>query len=270
MPEPTIDDFFNTSSPYYIGGPNLPLPPGAQNGFSDGIGSLTINGPIVGNSISVPDEKNPLFTVDKDGKMRARSATVLSSRAFTSFETAGRFEQVVNGTGSVTFGVSGAVLATGATQNSDAYNRWGITAFDVFIGNPTVSILLEVDIATASANVRFAGLGDVGAPIDLTNNHIGFKIVGTSLYATQGDGSTESASSALTTLASGDMLDLVFKVNDSSVDYYWRKNLSDFSVATTLTTNMPAGVSSYASFAATNSASATNIGMKLRAASYER
>ena len=63
-----------------------------------------------------------------------------------------------------------------------------------------------------------------------------------SLYATQAGG-TETASSALTTVAIGDVLSLYFKVNGtSSVDYYWTKNSGAWSSATNLATNVPTGL----------------------------
>lgn len=56
------------------------------------------------------------------------------------------------------------------------------------------------------------------------------------LYATQADGTTELASSALTTVTGADILELVAIVNGTtSVDYYWRKNGGSLSSVTTLT-----------------------------------
>lgn len=279
MPNPTLDDLFDSSSAYFNGGVNLSVPPGGKNVFTDALNPATlVAGELQGNTI-IRDGylKSYNFTagsvgwyIDALGNAVFKSITALSSRAFTVFETAGRFSQVVSGTGSTSFALQGVVLATGATQNSQSYNRWLINNTDIFTGNPTTSILVTVDIATSDANIRYMGLGDVGSTIDVTLNHAGFKIIGTSLYATQGNGTTETASAALTTVANGDLLDLIFKIKDSSIDYYWRKNAGSFSSVTTLTTNLPSSVSSYATFVAYNSASATDIGLKVHACSYER
>ena len=251
--------------------------------------SGTFRGDLVAGSIDIPDTTtansfhvdsngnawwgattlaSSLAKVTKAGKATFQGMTVLSTRAYTIFETSGRFTQTVTGTGTVTFNDTGMALLTGATQNSLAYNRWETSSFDVFAANPTVSILLTVSGIASDANPRWVGLGNCDTT-DFTVHHAGFKILSGNLYATQAGG-TETVSSALTAVVSGDTLDLIIKMNDSSIDYYYRLNLGAFSAVTTLTTNMPTATSSFITFAAKNSASTNSKGMVVRAASYER
>ena len=118
----------------------------------------------------------------------------------------------------------------------------------VFAQSPTFSTVFSaVNFAAAGTAQLFFGIGALswgGVNLDFTNSHIGFKILRVagvySLYATQADGSTENVSSALTTLATDDEVELVCVVNSTaSVDYYWRKNGGALSSATNLTSNLP-------------------------------
>jgi ribosomal protein S19 len=262
---------YDTGTGWFIGNvatiPKLSIGNSAGNKFTWDGTTIAIVGDITGGSLNI----NNNAVIDSSGNATFKGVTVLSARAFTIFEATARFSQTNNGTGSITWGTNGTIIDTGATQSSESYLKWTVSAFNTFAGNPTVSIVTSVNTTTADANVRYMGLGDVGNTISLTANHVGFKIVATSLYATQANGSTETASSALTTLSNGDVLDLIFKIHGTtSVDYYWRKNIRAFSSVTTLSTNLPGNTSSAATFVANNAASATDLGMTLWAASYER
>ena len=148
-----------------------------------------------------------------------------------------------------TFGNNGIAMGTGATSG-EGYKvigkvMSGTQAF-IYSGSPAFTAFFTLDTRGTTGS-WFIGMGQPTAAAGghtYTDRHIGFKIVITgsvaSLYATQANGTTETASSALTTLAGNDSVDVVCVVNGStSVDYYWRKNGGAFSAATNLTTNMP-------------------------------
>lgn len=199
----------------------------------------------------------------------------------TIFETAGRFSTSNTSAGTTTYDNLGMIINTSATISSATRTTWPMgnsTASEV--GSPVFSCSLYF-LSTGTDFQFFCGLGTPttnGAGITFTVKHIGFKITrastGTiSVFATQADGSTENASSALTTITAGstDSLELIFKVNSTaSVDYYWRKNGGALSSATNLTTNMPTALSDFAQFCATNIGVATQTQIEINSASYER
>lgn len=179
----------------------------------------------------------------------------------TVFETAARFSTGVTGAGSIGWGQGGVGINTssGSTAGSGRVN-WEVTpkASTLYTGSPifTCRMNYSSDVAFGTTGSVYMGLGEptVGdSGHTFTVDHAGFKLVkgsGTiTLYATQANGTTESASSALTTLANGDFIDLVMKIRGtSSIDYYWSKNGGAWSAVTTLNTNMPSGSSQKAQF----------------------
>lgn len=169
----------------------------------------------------------------------------------TVFETAARFATVVTGGGTTIYGVAGAEVNTSATGTSSS-----ITTMQMLRANATGGVLTGVTgVWGATCNMTelgsdfhvYLGLGSptvAGSGITFTPQHAGFKITraasGTaSVFATQANGVTETASSALTTVVALDQLDLCLVVNSASIDYYWRKEGSAWSAVTTLSTNLP-------------------------------
>lgn len=179
----------------------------------------------------------------------------LATMFSTAFETAARFTATTTSSGSTSLGTSGLNLTTGASSGSFAKYRLqmfgnGGNSDSLWIGSPVFSVGIMFDaFSVAGSGTIGAFIGNVtfgGGTITLTNRHIGFKIVAVSgtfsVFGTQADGTTENATSALTTMTTGDYIELLCKVNaTSSVDYYWRKNTATWSAATNLTTNMPSG-----------------------------
>jgi hypothetical protein len=209
--------------------------------------------------------------------------TPLITTMSTIFETSGRFT-AINNSGTSTFNTNGVNLDTTATGTRAAGITWALgvvsqTAPNVFLGSPvfTCSFLQSALGTTGSA---YFGLGAVtkdGSGHTYTTDHCGFKILITgsvaSLYATQGDGSTETASSALTTTsaANTDFYEVMLKMNGAtSIDYYWRKNGGAWSSATNLTANIPNSASELIQFSVSNNATATNHVINLNSASYSR
>ena len=174
--------------------------------------------------------------------------------ASTSFQTSARFGITDTSGGTSTFGTRGAQLGTSATGTSGTRLTWGLGSgngnMDVVKGSPQVSFITTLTVVGTDFDffVGPANITATGGALSFIENHIGFKVTRRSsgtinLVATQADGSTETASSALTTVALDDILDLILKINSTtSVDYYWRKNTSALSSATNLTTNMPSGI----------------------------
>src|SRR6185369_4048278 len=192
---------------------------------------------------AAPGASGNVMTSDGTNWTSAASSggsTTAESVWSTSFEDTARFSSAVVSGGVVTFSTYGVQIDTSTTTTSSAYIRYDTAAFHAypFFGSPTfkTNVYMAAKGATASS---FFGIGNVtvgGTGHTYTVKHIGFKIVisasTASLYATQADGSTENASSALITVATDDTLELAFKVNGtSSVDYYYRQNNGSWSSA---------------------------------------
>jgi hypothetical protein len=202
----------------------------------------------------------------------------------TIFETAARFTTSQGLLGANTFfggADKGLLISSGATLAGYARTKTQIGNNDLLIGSPSFTSVISTEVLTAAsgAGSMYLGLGDISVDGTLgqtfTGAHIGFKIIKTggvvSLYATQADGATETASAALTTLADYDGLVLIAKLNgSSSVDYYYRKNGSALSSATNLTTNLPTGPEFNVQWSTTNKGTAFNFAFSIVSFSYER
>ncbi len=200
----------------------------------------------------------------------------------TIFEVIGRFS-VTNVSGGIASINGGLQLDTSNTTTSSTKADWagmGVGSSDSTInGNPIMVIGFNMSLIGTSGSV-YMGLGVptvAGTGITYTIRHIGFKITMTAgptatLFATQADGTTENASSALTTLTTTDDVEVAFRVNGtSSVDYFWRKNGGTWSAATNLTTNFPStAISSNIRFAATNSSTTQENTITFYSATYKR
>lgn len=196
----------------------------------------------------------------------------------TVFESTGRFGTTFSG-GTTTFNTNGVVLDTTATSNryAEVYISsagGGLAVFNPWSGSPTFSFSGTFSVLGAGCTT-YIGIGPVivsGSGQTFTNKHIGFKIVGTMLSATQADGTTENTSS-LATLAAGDGLDLILQVNSTtSVTYYYRQNGGALSAGTTVTGNVPTGDPSgtLIDINTSNAGNAARVLMSANSASYQR
>lgn len=187
----------------------------------------------------------------------------------TIFENSARFTSIAN-SGTNTFNTTGFYMDTTIT----ATRASGITidvlppAASVFLGSPSFSTSFSfANIGGTGTGSSYFGLGLVtktGSGHTYTTDHAGFKVLVSgsvaSLYGTQGDGTTEAATSALTTLAVGDTVDVYLKFNSTtSVTYYFRKNGGSLSSGTTLSTNMPDTASNQAQISASNDGTGTRF-----------
>lgn len=198
----------------------------------------------------------------------------------TVFEVLTRFDLAVVGSGinELTAGL-GFNQTTGATISSSAKLQFTNVIQSGYRGSPTFAIRIWASGLNegSGAASAFYGIGVPtvnGAGHTYTMNHIGFKVIKTggvvSLYATQADGTTESASAALTTLTTGD-IDLILKVNGTtSVDYYWSKSGGTLSAATNLTSNIPTGDTDQTQCSISNNATAVTFNMRILGMSYSR
>lgn len=258
-------------------------------------GALTSTEPSTAGQISKPLLRAVSTTTGYFFNMRGlvvpSSTTTASSYYLTSteFSTSGRHAQSTGSSGSITFSTFGVRLSTSTAGNSHASLEWYVTPATqgrIWDGSPEFSTSISIRNApnSGSNNGRaYIGLGTLinsgGTSIDFTGKHVGFKLLQTSadtysLYATQGDGSTETASSALTTVDdTPTSLELYLKINDlNSVDYYWRKDGGDWSSATNLTTNLPTTGDGSRSvhYIIIDEASSVNNEIEISGASYKR
>jgi hypothetical protein len=200
--------------------------------------------------------------------------------ASTNFETAARFTAILD-SGTNTFNNNGVLMSTTSTTTRAAGLTWELqrlaSSSSVFSGSPTFNTSFNLS-AIGTTGSAYMGLGLVtksGTGHTYTTDHCGFKIIISgsvaTLYATQGDGATETASSALTTFADTDQCDVFLRVNSaSSIDYFWQKNGGGWSSATNLTTNMPDTASFQAQFSISNNSTATTNNIVFFSASYSR
>lgn len=192
----------------------------------------------------------------------------------TAFETAARFTVAVTGSGAGSFGTSGRSINTGGGVAGSADTLFNLVLAP-YLGSPTFTANVNYTDPGGGANfTSFVGIGALTvatAGITFTGRHIGFKTVGLNLIATQADGTTETASGTLTTITSGDNIDLAFKINGtSSVDYYWRKAGGTWSAATNLTANMPSGTTTTLQIATSSNSSANGLTLTSSGMAYER
>jgi hypothetical protein len=213
------------------------------------------------------------------------SSSTPTTMISTTFETAGRFDVATKGgTGGASFNTQGVYLQTSTTASSYQKIKWKITNSanaKLFLGSPVFGTdLMMNDVNEGSGTgVTYVGIGDVtvdGTSHIFTDAHAGFKLVKTggviSVYATQGDGATETVSSALTTVTNQTYIELIMKINSTtSIDYYWRKNGGSLSSATNLTANMPTGTdTNIIQFSTTNQGTAFDYNMYIGGANYSR
>jgi hypothetical protein len=198
----------------------------------------------------------------------------------TVFEDVNRFGPTTTGSGTVSLGNDGATLNTGATSSSyaDITMRVVGSIGQLQLGSPDFSALIANTNTAGTTGIRVimisAGMTVSGAGYTLTESHAGFKLITassvTSLYATQANGTTETASAALTTIAYGQARELAFRINGtSSIDYYWRTIGGTWSSPTNLSTNLP-GNCGYFQIGCSNTAVATEIEIECSILSYSR
>lgn len=169
----------------------------------------------------------------------------------TDYPATGKFANTTIGTGTATYTAAGLTLSTGATATSSQRNLFTFmndgATYNLFRGEPRLEMALYLNSAATITGQWYGGLGNItvaGAGHTFTGSHVGFKLVGngttTTLSATIANGTTETAT-ALCTVVQNDVLLLKAVTNvDNTVSFYYNKNFTGWSIATTLAvTNSP-------------------------------
>lgn len=210
------------------------------------------------------------FNVDMAGRMKYLGASSITMKSYTIMETAARFVTSVVGSGSIDFLTGNGVLSgSGITASSSTNIRWNQTG-NVFLGSPTFSCLVRIGVAANASH--YVGLGEPlsGASHDFNLSHIGFKVVGGNLSATQANGTSETTQ-VLTSVVASDDFDLILRMNgNTSVEYFFRKNNGTMSDAAILKTNIPTASSVILSYSLTNTGTTTDVTSRIYSTSYER
>ena len=176
------------------------------------------------------------------------------------YDASGSAKYATFGTGTTTYNTQGVRLATAAS--SGKAETIVIQAAGASYSHATGQIWnCQFSPVTHPADgSSYFGWGNVsiGGTPNYTFVHAGFKILYTAgptatLYATQADGTTEAVSSALTTLATGDVVSVCYNVTSSTnINYYWRNNNGAWSSATALNTHSPVGTGTDNNYFQTN------------------
>lgn len=236
--------------------------------------ALQIAGDIVAGSLSIGDNAS----IDSDGNATFISMTSLNLKAYTNFETAGRFIGSVGGSGSNSFGNQGVTVAPGTTGTSYARLLWWITNH-VFANKPNFTCsMLALGGFEAGDGRAYVGLGNpaiTGSGITRTSEDIaGFffqKVSGvTTLTALNNNGDASNVTeTTLTTVDDNDSLELFLKFTGTSIKFYYRKNGGTITLGATHTTRIPTVSETYVAFMSTNSATTDNFQLQMQCAAYE-
>lgn len=190
----------------------------------------------------------------------------------------GAFDRITQtGGGSVNQGVgfSGLTQDTGITATSFAKVTALIYAglgASLFTGNPSFDTIWTIG-GTPTTGSAFCGVGDMavtGTAITFTDNHFGFKLVfaagvGT-LYATNGDGSAETATSIQTLGVNTPVFLYAKQLDSTNIKYYVNGAL-----VATHTTHLPTGSpTSFFLLAVSNNATANSFQTASTHMSYEK
>jgi len=154
----------------------------------------------------------------------------------TCFETSGRFTLAVVNSGVNTFGTGGFTGTTGATQASyfSAILTGDADVTGFYADNPMFSAVVEPADSAGSDFDLYFGMGDVtlaGTGNTYTPAHFGFKheraASGTStITATNGNASTETATDLETTITAGTTYKFTaIKTDTTNIKYYINKTL---------------------------------------------
>jgi len=233
--------------------------------------TLTVKGSFTAGSINI----NNNAIIDSSGNATFIGVSTLNMKAYTNFETAGRFVLSDN---VPVFGNQGMTVAPGAT--ADHYSRalWWVTNY-VFNNDPTfVCSILALDGFEVGDGRAFIGLGNPtisgSAFTENGKDYCGFelkKVSGvTTVTLVQCDGSANlDYSNSWLTIANGDSIEFFIKMKSTGIEYRNRKNGGAITAATTLTSYMPSGSETYIGFMSTNLNTTDDFKVQIQCAAYE-
>lgn len=189
------------------------------------LGTVTA-GAINGGTMNINDNS----IINSDGEATFIGVSTLNMKAYTNFESIDRF--FVTGDGGGVIGNQGLTVYPGAVATQYAKVLWNATNY-VLSNEPTFTCVLNIfnkgisdgQFAVGLGNIPVSGLGFTELDSD---NFCGFylkKASGTvTLQAFQEDDDDDwEASGDLTTVTTGDTLELFIKVKSTGVTYYYRK-----------------------------------------------
>lgn len=176
------------------------------------------------------------------------AATVIpKSIVSTAFETKARFSENLSGA-TTAYDASGVTISTANTNtNYGLVSLFLDPGYLLGTGCVFTAAFRVTTVPTSNNPTAYVGIGSPSissGSLVYTTRHIGFKLVKESgsynLYATNGDGSTETATLMASGLTSASYLEVIAeRVGASSINYYYRLNGGALSAATNHTTNIP-------------------------------
>lgn len=277
----------NTYKSIESGKGNLKTTIHPKTGIKSGPLSTILSAPATtGTTYSVITDSNGQLSFDSSPTSNSETPKI---RYSTLYESNLRIRDTVAGSGTAVYPTASAlttlVLDTVGGVTSASHNAWNPLVAGYAPRGATVGMTIRLT-GKGTDGASFFGLAELairtltgGNLIDYTLNHIGFKITWASsgvasLYATVANGTTETASSALSTIALNDRIELIFVCNDTNpvttVSFYWRVNEGDLSSATIITTNLPANNTDYITAMVGNENADTQNSFAIANASYER
>jgi hypothetical protein len=170
----------------------------------------------------------------------------------TDYPAIGRFN-VTSLNGSQTVSDLGITLSTSATATSYTRNllAFGLdnNNYNVWGGALKFATIISLNCAGTTKGQWYGGISNItvvggSAGHTFTGNHIGYKMIGNgtsvSLYGTVADGTTEAATSALTTVAQNDIIFLrAVIIGSTNVAFYYNQNFGGWIGPANVTTHIP-------------------------------
>ena len=250
----------------------------ANNILVNTLSSISANmGTITAGSINI----NNLSFIASNGYATFIGVSTLNKKAYTNFESAGRFVNTPTAGTSIApvYGNQGVTIAPTSTISRYCRILWYIN--NVFTNNPTFT-------STLTANALHAGSGDGAAFIGLGNPSVsetGYTFSGNSFmgFYLRKSGSTVNVSSAMndgnadggvgtifTTISDADSLEVFTKNDGTTVKWYYRKNGGTLTLGDSQTTRIPtASGEQNVQFSVTNMGTAADMSLILQCAAYE-
>lgn len=194
---------------------------------SSGSNKTTVSSGLI--PFSAGPASDPTFKVTQEGFLSSVGMTSINTKAFTSFETTGRFwNQVNTGIGAINFGITGMQMSSAGGAVASSKARWYVGPCS---GNSTLTTSMIINVANADDTSYYLGIGALSVAstgITFTETHIGFKIIGNTAdgykyYGTVANGGVETTT-LLATVSGGNSADLALKVtSNTSVEFYYRR-----------------------------------------------
>lgn len=188
----------------------------------------------------------------------------------TAFETSGRFNLTSGGSGGNTFGTAGLQLQTGATSGSFAKTRFGLdlNTPDTFSSgvDPEFMCYMSSEVLGVTGEVYFGiadtGLAVAGTGITTTADQFGFNFVAADLFATNANGTTETATDITNPGDVGTAADRYYAKYTVGTNITFHVNGS---LLATHTTNLPTSNTNVDSgtFGVSNSSTTANTRVKI-------